>query len=127
MQFFWLNAFPHDDGVSDSMSPRYILTGRHIDYNKHVCLEIGSYVQTHEEHSNNMRPRTIGATCLGPTGNEQGGHYFMSLMTGRRLYCEAWTELPMPQEAIECVNALGRRQNMPKTLTFANKYGFEIP
>jgi hypothetical protein len=80
---FWLNAFPHDDGVSDSMSPRYILTGRLIDYNKHVHLEIGSYVQTHEEHSNDMRPRTIGATCLGPTGNEQGGHYFMSLMTGR--------------------------------------------
>jgi hypothetical protein len=57
-------AFPHDDGVSDSMSPRYIFTGHRIDYNKHVHLEFGSYVQTHEEHSNDMRPRTIGATCL---------------------------------------------------------------
>jgi hypothetical protein len=73
-----------------------------------VHLEFGSYVQTHEEHSNDMRPRTFGAICLGPTGNEQGGHYFMSLMTRRRLYREAWTELPMSQEAIKRVNALGR-------------------
>jgi hypothetical protein len=48
-------------------------------------------------------------------------------MTGWHLYHEAWTKLPMPQEAIEHVNALGRQQNMPKTLTFAYCYGFEIP
>jgi hypothetical protein len=28
-----------------------------------------------------MQACTIGAICLGPTRNEQGGHYFMSLMT----------------------------------------------
>jgi hypothetical protein len=32
---FWLNAFPHADGISDSMSPREIITGQTLDYNRH--------------------------------------------------------------------------------------------
>jgi hypothetical protein len=124
---FWLNAFPHADGVSDTLSPRYLLTGKHLDYRKHVRLEFGGYVQTHEEHTNDMLPCTIGAICLGPSGNEQGGHYFMSLMTGRRLLHDRWTELPMPQDAITRVGTLGRQQDMPKTLSFADCFGFEIP
>ena len=47
---FWLNAFPHEDGVSDTLSPRCIIDGMRIDYNKHCRLEFGNYVQTHEEH-----------------------------------------------------------------------------
>jgi hypothetical protein len=124
---FWLNAFPHTDGVSDTLSPRYLLTGKHLDYRKHVWLEFGGYVQTREEHTNDMLPRTIAAICLRPSGNEQGGHYFMSLSTGRRLLCDRWTELPMPHDAITRVGALGRQQQMPKTLTFADRFGFEIP
>jgi hypothetical protein len=27
---FWLNAFPHEDGVSDTLSPQYLITGRHL-------------------------------------------------------------------------------------------------
>lgn len=51
---FWLNAFPCNNGVSDTLSPRYLLTGKHLDYCKHACLEFGSYVQTHETHNNDM-------------------------------------------------------------------------
>ena len=124
---FWLNAFPHPDGVSTTLSPRYLLTGRHLDYRKHVRLEFGSYAQTHEEHTNDMRARTLGAICLGPSGNEQGGHYFMCLRTGRRLHRFAWTPLPMPEDAITRVNALGAQQGMPKTLTFSDRFGHELP
>ena len=124
---FWLNAFPHPDGVSTTLSPRYLLTGRHLDYRKHVRLEFGSYAQTHEEHTNDMRARTQGAICLGPSGNEQGGHYFMCLRTGRRLHRFAWTPLPMPEDAITRVNALGAQQGMPKTLTFSDRFGHELP
>jgi len=59
---FWLNAFPGNDGISETISPRYIMTGRHVDYHRHVRLEFGEYVQTHELHANDMEPRTIGAT-----------------------------------------------------------------
>ena len=123
---FWLNAFPHEDGVSDTLSPRYLITGRHLDYRKHVRLEFGAYVQTHEKHTNGMERRTCGAICLGPTGNEQGGHYFMSLATGLRLIRNRWDELPMPRDAITRVGELGRRQGMPKSLTFADRFGHEI-
>jgi hypothetical protein len=73
-----------------------------------------------------MEARTVSAICLGPTGNEQGSHYFMSLGTGRRLTQNQWTELPMPNDAIARVNELGRRQGMPKTLNFADRYGHKI-
>jgi hypothetical protein len=123
---FWLNAFPHSDGVSNTLSPRYLLTGRHLDYKKHVRTEFGGYVQTHEQHSNDMNARTLGAICLGPSGNEQGGHYFMSISTGKRIHRHWWNELPMPDDVIDRVNQLGRRQNMPRILSFADRYGLAI-
>ena len=33
---FWLNYFHNRDGVSSTLSPRYLLTCKHIDYNRHV-------------------------------------------------------------------------------------------
>ncbi|KAG7353002.1 reverse transcriptase RNA-dependent DNA polymerase [Nitzschia inconspicua] len=73
-----------------------------------------------------MRQRTLGAICLGPTGNSQGGHYFMSLTSGERIVRHKWTSLPMPAEAIARVSHIGRRQGMPSSLTFSNRHGAEI-
>ena len=123
---FWLNSFPARDGVSSEHSPRFILTGQELSYKLHVRLEFGSYVQTHEEHNNSMNQRSVGAICLGPTGNAQGGHHFMSLSTGQRITRHRWTELPMPKEVIIRVSELGQAQNMPETLTFADRLGMEI-
>ena len=103
---FWLNVFPHKDGVHDTMSPRTILTGLHIDHNKHCTLEFGSYVQIHEEHDNSMTSRTSGAISLRPTGNSQGTHYFLNVNSGRQVGCNNWTVLPMPNEIIQAVNRL---------------------
>ena len=124
---FWLNAFPVDNGWSSKYSPCYIMTGKHLDYNKHVRAEFGEYVQTHEEHDSDMHERTVGAICLGPNGNHQGGHYFMSLVTGLRLVRSRWTPLPLPREAQSRVESFGRKQNMPKTLTFGDRHRHEIP
>ena len=82
---FLLNLFPPADGVSATLSPRSLVTGFQLDYNKHCRLEFGTYVQTHEEHDKSMATRTMDGTALRPTGNAQGGHYFFSLNTGRRL------------------------------------------
>ena len=124
---FWLNAFPVDNGWSSKYSPRYIMTGKHLDYNKHVRAEFGEYVQTHEEHDSDMHERTVGAICLGPNGNQQGGHYFMSLVTGEHLVRSRWTPLPLPRDAQSRVESLGRQQNAPKTLIFGDRHGLEIP
>ena len=65
----WFNTFPSNDGVLSVHSPKYIMTGHEVAYRWHAFLAFGSYVQTHEEHSNNMNQQTVGAICLGPTGN----------------------------------------------------------
>ena len=123
---FWLNAFPARDGVSSKHSPRYIMTGQELSYTHHVQLEFGEYVQTHEEHNNEMMERTLGAICLGPTGNQQGSHWFLSLSTGARIVRHRWTRLPLPREAIIRVNDFGRLQDMPLPLTFADRHGHEL-
>jgi hypothetical protein len=106
LSIFWLNAFPHQLGVSQTLSPRTIVTGLHIDYTKHCRVAFGQYVQTHEKHNNSMEVRTIGALALQPTGNAQGGYYFYSLMSGQRIHRTRWTELPMPAEVQDRVHAL---------------------
>jgi hypothetical protein len=115
---FWLNMFPPRDGISKTISPRGIIHGLTVDYNKHCQLEFGSYAQVDEEHDNSMQTRTTGAISLRPTGNEQGGHYFMSLTTGRRLNRNHWTPLPMPEEVIDRVHTLARRSKASRTLQF---------
>ena len=73
-----------------------------------------------------MTPRTIGAIALRPTGNQQGGHYFYSLMSGQRLHRTHWTELPMPAEAKDRVHALARRAKAHQGLTFTDSDGKDL-
>jgi hypothetical protein len=101
---FWLNMSPPADGVSTTHSPRNIICGHQLDYTTHCKLEFGTYVQVHEQHDNSVATRTTGAIALRPTGNTQGGYYFYSLTTGRRLNPSHWTALPMPAEVIERVH-----------------------
>ena len=109
---YWLNSVPSHMGVSLTISPRTIITGQVLDYHKHCRYEFGEYVQTHEEHDNSLVSRTVGAIALRPTGNQQGGYFFMSLHTGciiNRLHA---TKLPMPAEVITRVDQLAQTQNM---------------
>ena len=74
-----------------------------------------------------MGQRTLSCICLSPTGNIQGGHWFMSLTSGEKLIRHRWTELPMPREAITRINAIGKRQKMPTMITYSNRHGAELP
>jgi len=53
-----------------------------------------------------MLSRTIGALNLGPTGNIQGIHKFLSLKTGEVIVWRKWTELPVPQDVIDCLREI---------------------
>lgn len=117
---FWLHAFPVEDGLSDTISPRELITGIMVDAAKHCVLAFGAYVQTHEEHDNSMATRTIGAIALRPSGNEQGGHYFMSLQSGRRLIRNRWTEIPMPADVIQRIHAMAQ-SNAFNRLVFGDR------
>ncbi len=120
---FWLNSLPVADGISDRLSPRYILVGSTLDFNRHCRLEFGTYVQVHEDHDNTMASRTVGAIALRPTGNAQGGFYFMSLETGRKLNRNHWTALPMPKDVIDRVHVIARQTGSDHGLAFGNRRG----
>jgi hypothetical protein len=122
----WLNMFPVNDGVSPTLGPRAIVTGVQADYQHHCKIEFGSYVQTHEQHDNSMKTRTIGAIALRPNGNSQGGYYFLSLTTGRRIDRRSWTELPMPNDIIDRVHVLARRDKSAPGLAFGWRDGTAI-
>jgi hypothetical protein len=49
---------------------------------------------------------TVGAIATRPTGNAQGGYYFIRLDTGRRIHRCDWTALPMPDLVIDQVHRL---------------------
>jgi len=123
---FWWNAFPHEESDAGLYSTWYLLEGKTVDYTKHVRIPFGSYAQTHEQHDNSMDARTVGAICLGPTGNQQGSHYFMSLSSGRVLTRTKFTELPMPQDVVTRVSDMGRLQGMPRAAAFGDRYGHEL-
>jgi hypothetical protein len=99
-----------------------------MDFKPHCQLEYGEYVQTHEQHDNSLASRTVGAPALHPTGNAQGGWYFISLSTGRHLNRNKWTRLPMPADVVDRVHVLARRNPLvPVGLVFGNQDGVANP
>jgi hypothetical protein len=78
-------------------------------------IEFGAYAQVFEDNdpTNTVRTRTTGAIALTPTGNAQGGYYFLSLTTGRRLSRQQWDKLPMPDGVIAAVEAMAEADHQP--------------
>jgi hypothetical protein len=118
-----LNLFPTKGSILDNISPKTLLSGEALDYKKHLRLQLGQYCQVHEENEprNSQLPRTKGAICLGPTGNLQGGYFFMSLSSGKKIKRYSWDEIPMPDTVIDRVNELGKGQ--PEQLVFTDRKG----
>jgi hypothetical protein len=92
-----------------------------LDYNKHLSLQLGQYCQVHKEENppNIQIARTKGAIYLGPSGNLQGGFKFMALNSGKKSVRRSWDGIPMPDLAIDRVNALDRDQ--PHQMTFTDR------
>jgi hypothetical protein len=110
-----LNQFPARNGVSKVMSPLTIMTGQpRPDFND-FKIEFGAYALVFEDNdpTNTMKTRATGAIALTPTGNAQGGHYFMSLTTGKRLSRQQWDEISMPDGVIAAVEAMAEAQEQP--------------
>ena len=103
------------------MSPRTIITGRHVDYNKHCKYEFGQYVRVYDQHDNTTYRRTTVALALRPTRNAQGNFYFFSLTTGRVLNRVHATPLPMPDDVIKRVETLVRRHWANPGLVFGDR------
>ena len=51
---FWDNSVSAEDGVSRSISPEGIITGRSLNLHKNYQIRFGSYVQTAKEGDNTI-------------------------------------------------------------------------
>jgi hypothetical protein len=102
------------------------MTGNSVDYQRDLSLQLGEYVQVHEEDEprNGENPRTRGAICLGPSGNKQGGFKFLSLQSGKEITRMSWDALPMPDTVITRLETLAKGQ--PEQLIFTDRKGRAI-
>jgi hypothetical protein len=121
--FKLLNFPPIKGGVSDTLSPKTIMSGETLDFKKHISLQIGQYCQVHEEDTprNSQVSRTKGVISLGQSGNIQGGFKFMALISGKKIVQHIWDVIPMPDVVINCINELGKDQ--PNLMTFTDRHG----
>ena len=115
---YWLNAFPHQDSISNTLSLWTIITRQTVDFNCHCHYEFGKYIQMHEQHDNTMVPQTIDALMMCLTGNAQGNYYFFSLSTGHIINHAHAMKLPMPDDMISQVHVLAWCQKVANGLIF---------
>ena len=59
-----------------------------------------------------MKRRGVPAIALRKS-NRKGGHYFMSLLTGKRIHSYHWKELAISDEIVERVEHLAKQEGQP--------------
>ncbi len=106
----WLNSLPAAAGVSKKYSPREIVLGRELDFNKHCKATFGSYVEAHKDPTitNTMRSCTFPGVFLGPTDNCQGTHKVFDINTGVVKKNRIITPLSMPDWVIAVIKDWGQ-------------------
>ena len=75
-------------------------------------IVFGSYALVYTRTTNNNKPRAVPAIALRRSNNA-GGHYFMSLHSGKRIHGYEWEELPIDEHVIERVEALAEAEKQP--------------
>jgi hypothetical protein len=107
-----LNAFPSSGGISDTLSPSTIVEGKpKLDLSKDIIV-FGAYTLVYTDTANDMKSRAVPAVALRRSNNA-GGHYFMSLYSGKRIHGYKWKELPIDEYVIARVEELAKDQNQP--------------
>ena len=121
----WLNTFPPRNGISEFYSPRTIMSGKPIDYNKHCKTPFGAYVQAlHESNPTNTNaPRTIGCIYLRYLEQGDGAYELYNLSTKKVLTRRKYTKLPIPDHVIEKVEQIARQDGIKPELLFHDRKG----
>ena len=107
---FWLNYFPNKKGISDRIRPREIMTNVKLDLNKIMKIVYGDYAQVHQKAvTNSMDSQTVGAICLGTSGNANNSYRWYSLHLGRVLHRSQFTSLLMLINVIHRVEYMAEK------------------
>ena len=124
----WLNAVQSISGLNRGLSPRELVTGRGVDYNKDCRATFGAYVQATTEKivTNNNTPRTHGCIALGTSGNMQGSLKCFDLKTGKVVTRRIIKQIPWLERTLKIANAWGRKSKrliLKDSITFTNQHG----
>ena len=88
-----LDAFPSKNGISSTLSPSTIVEGKpKFDFGR-AMITFGSYVLIYTGTKNSTKPISVPAIALRRSNNA-GGHYFMSLYSGKRIHGYKWEYYP---------------------------------
>ena len=122
---FGINALPVNSGTFCTISPRTLMTGTTIYFNKNYKIEFGAYNEAHGKTfpRNSTQSCTEPDICLGPTGNLKGYYWFLNLRTGLRIKRRPFTPLPTPVHVIDCVHDLTKYENQNPPLNFYDCLG----
>ena len=106
----WLNHYIRKNGISKNMSPGTIVRGNGPVDMGTLKASFLDYCIVYRTTTNDKTPRAARAIALRPSNN-QGGYYFMSLKTGKRIHGFQWTKLAITQEVIDRVHELAEQQH----------------
>jgi len=113
------NQLPSEYGLSTKIRPATLITGvSGPNYHQIKKLDFGDYVHTYnvKGRKNTNTTKSVGAIALYSSGNDQGSWYFMSLLTGNRIYrihMYQWTELTVGNDILNRVNRLALDEEQP--------------
>jgi hypothetical protein len=117
-----INWVPPKGGVLQRFSPYAIIHQKKVDYKKHCMYTFGDYVQTHEDGSNNLSELTLDVIYLRPEwNNDQAGHRFMNLSTGKIIQRQVGTKVNLTPAIIKRVEALAAKDGI-RSYKFQSKY-----
>ena len=100
-----LSLFPSKGGASAQHTPHMILSQRNSDYNKHLHVEFGAYVQASQgnDPKNTIHLRTLDGIYLCPAPNLQGVYQIMDLRTGQSIKIPKEVDIPITDVVINSV------------------------
>jgi hypothetical protein len=99
--------------IQDVRSPKERFTGVKTDAKTDARIAFGAYAQVYDPNIsqiNSSQPRTQGALALLPTGNASGSVKFWVISSKQIVTRDKWTELPVPSEVIDAINADATRR-----------------
>ena len=107
-----LNDFHSKNSISYTISPGTIVEGVSKADMRYNRIAFGFYAIVWIRTRNDMKWRAAPAIALNQS-NRHGGHYFMSLNTGKRNQGYHWDKLPIPDKVIDKVEELARIKSQP--------------
>ena len=105
----WLNTFASG---SHDHSPITVVEGRSPPRGDVQRIPYGAYAEVYVGTKNTLESRTVPGIALRES-NGVGGHYFMSLETGRRIHANKWSRMVITEDIISKVQILAENEGQP--------------